>query len=153
MRYIFLLHQHLVLEAEWENHFENDKCNSCWHVFEPAWQSCCGEGKHVTPMNTNTSIWKQKGKDRVVYAANMQVKRNADQWRARTALWRMLVVRVAVIFHGARLYETCEAWRRISWCQALFMFDIWKCTYVIMCFCIHCVCLFVCLHTEHAKIF
>lgn len=66
-------------------------------------------GKRVTPMNTNTGICKQKGKDRVVYAANMQVKRNADQWRARTALWRMLVVRVAVIFHGARLYETCEA--------------------------------------------
>lgn len=57
----------------------------------------------MTPMNTNTGIWKQKGKDRVVYAVNMQVKRSIDQWRARTALWRMLVVRVAVV------YETCEA--------------------------------------------
>lgn len=63
----------------------------------------------MTPMNTNTGIWKQKGKDRVVYAANMQVKRNADQWRARAALWRVLVVRVAVMFHGTRLYKTWEA--------------------------------------------
>lgn len=91
-------------------------------------------------MNTNTGIWKQKGKDRVVYAANMQVKRNADQWRARTALQLglQLCFMALVFIKRAKLDAGSADAKR---CSCL----IYENAHVIICFCIHCVCLFVCI--------